>query len=120
MDSSDHKKVTGDYIIAGSELLTGPEVNTQHDKDLTIVIVLPADGDRPKEEVVVAAYDSHEYNKWREALSSVIYPDRSSSRGTRRTTVHGEGEGGGVVGVRVGSVVGVRVGSVMRVRVGVW
>ena len=116
MDSTDHKKVVGDYIIAGSELLAGPEVNAQHDKELTIVIILPADGDRPKQEIVVAAYDSHEYNKWREALSAVIYPDRSSSRGTRRTTVHGEcgrSEGGSVVGV--GSVVGMRVGSVVGV-----
>ena len=90
MDATDAKKVMSEYIIAGSELLLGSEVNTKHEKEFTIVLVLPADRDKPKEEVVVAAYDSHEFCKWNDALSSIVYPNRLSRRGPRRTTVHGE------------------------------
>ena len=90
MESNDNLKVVQEYILGGAELLSGAGLNRVHEKEYVLTLVLPADGDHPKEEVVFAAYDSFEYQHWRDCITAVLHPEKpASALGGRRATVHG-------------------------------
>ena len=88
MESNDDRKVVQEYILGGAELLTGPGLNRAHGREHVLSVVLPADGDRPKEEIVFAACDSLEFQQWRDNISAVLHPERPSGGLGRRATLH--------------------------------
>ena len=90
MESNDDHKVVQEYILGGAELLTGPELDKAHSREHVLSVVLPADGDRPKEEIVFAASDSIEFQQWRDNISAVLYPERPLSGLGRRASLHGK------------------------------
>ena len=91
MESNDDSKVVQEYILGGAELRTGPGVDKAHSREHVLSLVLPADGDRPKEEILFATSDNAEFQRWRDSISAVLHPAQRSSSGlVRRATLSGE------------------------------